>query len=689
MSSVKATEIEGDVAVGRHVTTGGDAHINGHAVVEKNLKVKGWLDAPNIKGVCKGLFLTAAKLSEAYPEPEKGWWALVGKGVPAQVYVEDNGSWIGLTNPNGSPVLGGNPAVDAGGAIEELAERVSDIENNSLEDINHAIDALEESARQVLHFDGFVMAHGDAPDDGGIYFAHDIGLFVRGGGVIDSRYNWNDGDSWMPQGYNLFSYRGRLYKAASLSIVAIAPAPGMATVIETDGVMPGDFDLFGDADAEESFAEDVGAGKVYYSAQMNRFGKTVAASDDGPAHIDWLDYAVGTRVYDRSVGAAVSPYKVYTGSPAKPFVSDVSLGHVEQSLGEQNTRISGLQASVNSASNMAVTAIQSAGAAQSVAGAAQSNANTARTTADTAKTTANAAKTAAEAAQTAAAGATATAEAATEGLEQALAAIENKQDKLQDSNDITIADDKLSVTDKAKMQLLIDQWNEACTYENDFGNKSISGRYNEETGFFELNGLTDITYQQAIEIIRNNPTIFSRAASSIPAGAFAASKFRTTFPLIGFGNGLGATNLSSLFKYCIKVEVVVIEGGNISGLNGTFYDCQKLKVCKIHTSHNLNSITSIPFYRCYALETLELKLLNTSLDISSCSKISLYSLQYIIENRAYTTTAITITVSASVYAKLTGDTSNAAYNDLSDEEKEQWTALLETAAAKNIQFATV
>lgn len=44
---------------------------------------------------------------------------------------------------------------------------------------------------------------------------------------------------------------------------------------------------------------------------------------------------------------------------------------------------------------------------------------------------------------------------------------------------------------KRPPQVFIDLWNEAC---------GIWGSYNEETGFFELNGLTDITYGQAISI---------------------------------------------------------------------------------------------------------------------------------------------------------------------------------------------
>ena len=58
MSSIKTTQIDGDVSVGRNVMIGGKADIAGSVSVGHNLKVDGWLEAPNIKGANKGIFLT-------------------------------------------------------------------------------------------------------------------------------------------------------------------------------------------------------------------------------------------------------------------------------------------------------------------------------------------------------------------------------------------------------------------------------------------------------------------------------------------------------------------------------------------------------------------------------------------------------------------------------------------------------
>ena len=62
-------------------------------------------------------------------------------------------------------------------------------------------------------------------------------------------------------------------------------------------------------------------------------------------------------------------------------------------------------------------------------------------------------------------------------------------------------------------------------------------------------------------------------------------------------------------------------------------------------------------------------------------------MQYLVTNAA-NTSPITVTVHPDVYAKLTGDTTNAAAAALTSDELAQWTALVTTANSKNISFAT-
>lgn len=141
MSSIPTKQIDGDVAVGRNVSIGGKATIRGSASIGHNLKVEGWLDAPNVKGPNKGLFKTAVQLREAYPNPHEGWWALVGDTLPAHVYMANGGAWVAQNNADGTPKLAGNPTVDSSEYMEAVEQMTGDLEavkidvNQNKEDI--------------------------------------------------------------------------------------------------------------------------------------------------------------------------------------------------------------------------------------------------------------------------------------------------------------------------------------------------------------------------------------------------------------------------------------------------------------------------------------------------------------------------------------------------------------------------
>ena len=86
--------IQGNVNVSRNANIGGNMSVRGGVAVGHNLVVKGWLDAPNIKGPLKGLFASESALKTAYPRPMPGWFALVGNTLPADVWCVDRGKWV-------------------------------------------------------------------------------------------------------------------------------------------------------------------------------------------------------------------------------------------------------------------------------------------------------------------------------------------------------------------------------------------------------------------------------------------------------------------------------------------------------------------------------------------------------------------------------------------------------------------
>ena len=133
MSSIKTTQIDGDVSVGRNVAIGGKADIAGSVSIGHNLKVDGWLEAPNIKGANKGIFLTVQELREAYPVPHDGWMAGVGASTPFTAYVGKGGDWVATggtieVTVDMSQYTEGVAQLQED--IDEVAERVQTAETN-------------------------------------------------------------------------------------------------------------------------------------------------------------------------------------------------------------------------------------------------------------------------------------------------------------------------------------------------------------------------------------------------------------------------------------------------------------------------------------------------------------------------------------------------------------------------------
>ncbi len=141
MSSIKTTQIDGNVSVGRNVAMGGNSRIAGSVMVGHNLRVEGWLDAPNIKGALKGVFTSLSSLREVYPSPEDGWLACVGVSSPFSAYISKGGEWL----PTGGSV---ELKVDMSTYNEGLSDLRSEVEALTsemarMEDCVHAYDKSE------------------------------------------------------------------------------------------------------------------------------------------------------------------------------------------------------------------------------------------------------------------------------------------------------------------------------------------------------------------------------------------------------------------------------------------------------------------------------------------------------------------------------------------------------------------
>lgn len=115
---------DGDLSIGRNLYVGGRANISGSATVNRNLKVKGWLDAANIAGPEKGMFATLTALKQAFPKPQPGWWALVGASMPASIYIVANGQWTDSGNTGTAAINHESAIIDLQDKLEAIDEKL-------------------------------------------------------------------------------------------------------------------------------------------------------------------------------------------------------------------------------------------------------------------------------------------------------------------------------------------------------------------------------------------------------------------------------------------------------------------------------------------------------------------------------------------------------------------------------------
>lgn len=104
-NNIENHSVGGSVAVGRDVTVGGRSIVRGNATFDRDVYISGWLNARNIRGAGKGLYETVGNLNSAYPNPENGWFALVGDTLPADIYRAWGGEWKATGQKGGEPVL--------------------------------------------------------------------------------------------------------------------------------------------------------------------------------------------------------------------------------------------------------------------------------------------------------------------------------------------------------------------------------------------------------------------------------------------------------------------------------------------------------------------------------------------------------------------------------------------------------
>ena len=230
---------------------------------------------------------------------------------------------------------------------------------------------------------------------------------------------------------------------------------------------------------------------------------------------------------------------------------------------------------------------------------------------------------------------------------------------------------QLNLTEAARKSLFCDLFNAAA------GSAGYA-KFTNGAWDCKLNGLT-LSYDEAVMILSVYHTGGDHTEDLVH------HPVRTNLPLYSSWG----INLTRFAERNNSLEVAnvdcVINGGY---LQYAFYECKNLREIRGPIRHQVGKIDDCAFLGCKKLESLDLRKLKSNLLLSNSPLLKLDSLDSIVANADNGNTAITITVHADVYAKLTGDTTNEAAAALTADELSQWQALLTKAAAKNIAFAS-
>ena len=188
---------------------------------------------------------------------------------------------------------------------------------------------------------------------------------------------------------------------------------------------------------------------------------------------------------------------------------------------------------------------------------------------------------------------------------------------------------------------------------------AVGAVWNAETGFWELNGLTDITNEQMLTIYveTNN---FLMYQSDLDA-CYCFSKCRTNIPNKPYLSSVGRliSNWYDFFRQSDNLEVVVLKNFSNyffkpTSINGAFYYCAKLRLIEgILDVSKCTKINSNDFFNCFKLESVKLYKLNYSIGLASCKMLSSESVQYMIENA--TDETITIPLHQEAYDRAIAD----------------------------------
>lgn len=200
---------------------------------------------------------------------------------------------------------------------------------------------------------------------------------------------------------------------------------------------------------------------------------------------------------------------------------------------------------------------------------------------------------------------------------------------------------------------------------------SAGAKYNEATGFYELNGLTDIT-EEEMKSIYNRYLIDIGSNSRASGWLLLGAKIRTNLPCItradifnGMDNSISGTNVEVLRICAASSEdynrVCYIEETNAVAHQSMPKLKKVIGIWRYNKENpsNYNFGYGQPFSKCPLLEEIRMGKINKSHTFAVSPNLSKESVQYMIENANPPSGAaagsIAITLHADAYARLKDD----------------------------------
>lgn len=253
------------------------------------------------------------------------------------------------------------------------------------------------------------------------------------------------------------------------------------------------------------------------------------------------------------------------------------------------------------------------------------------------------------------------------------------------------------VVQRSKKLLFIDQWKSLdkvyhgalkCGYDTELDRFYLQWVYADENA---KKYMPSVTYEEAMVMMGSIPGVvlgYDELSVIAPAN----------LPPIGHQLGTGPylhVMSSEVATYNATMQVLILaaqQTGTVSILQNpmTLIQIPTLKAI-IGVMQSGSSWNPIQFSKGTGTGFPKLEFfrvqIKQSFDVRTSPLLTLDTMQYLV-TYAQNTSPITVTVHPDVYAKLTGDTTNAAAAALTSDELAQWTALVTTANSKNITFAT-